>query len=86
MATSSCSSGIAGISRVVNLPALAADTGADSSDVRHLVWIAQQRAPVYLPLNTELLAAAIPWLVPGTPRSAVSTSSPMRSITAGSGP
>lgn len=62
-------SGIAGISRVVNLPALAAETDAGSSDVRHLVWLAQQRAPVYLPLDTELLAEPIPWLVPGAPRS-----------------
>jgi hypothetical protein len=62
-------SGISGISRVVNLPALAAETDAGSSDVRHLVWIAQQRAPVYLPLNTELLSEPIPWLVPGAPRS-----------------
>ncbi|MCK6375930.1 MAG: hypothetical protein L6Q69_17790 [Zoogloea sp.] len=62
-------SGIAGISRVVNLPALAAKTGPSHSDVRHVVWLAQQRVPVYLPLHTKLLAEPIPWLVPGAPRS-----------------
>lgn len=56
-------SGLAGLSRAMALPAHA------TAKRDELVWVAQTRAPVYLPLGiTDLESPPIPWLTPGTPR------------------
>ena len=66
-------SGIAGLGRVANLPAHALALGgkdpADTEMQDGLVWLAQQRVPVYLPLVNAIEAEPIPWLVPGAPRT-----------------
>lgn len=64
-------SGIAGLSRVANLPALASriEKNELSTPVDEVVWLAQQRAPLYLPIRSKLDSEPIPWLVPGAPRT-----------------
>jgi len=58
-------SGLAGLSRVEALPAHASNI----SVLDGLVWIAQTRSPVYLPLGLSAVKSLpIPWLTPGTPR------------------
>lgn len=59
-------SGIAALSRRVDLPALAA-----APDAARAVWLAQQRAPLYLPIRSRFASEPIPWLVPAAPRSRV---------------
>jgi hypothetical protein len=72
-------SGLAGLSRIAAMPAHAANVsgeiqkpkpGETNDPVRNnLVWIAQTRSPVYLPLGlSSVKAPPIPWLTPGTPR------------------
>jgi len=61
--------GIPAMSCVVDLPAHAANPDKSQRD-NGLVWVGQQRVPVYLPLTvTSLKSAPIPWLVPGAPRT-----------------
>jgi hypothetical protein len=63
-------SGIAALSRRVNLPALATSLGSGFS-AENAVWLAQQRAPLYLPILSRFACEPIPWLVPAAPRSRV---------------
>ncbi|SCX87794.1 papain-like cysteine protease family protein [Nitrosospira sp. Nsp13] len=66
-------SNIPGMSRVARLPAHAASmevTADTPQPLNELVWLGQQRVPVYLPLQTsKLQSPPIPWLVPGAPRT-----------------
>lgn len=60
-------SGIAGLTHIVNLPSSAADMKSNNE----LVWITQQRAPIYLPLQSKITSEPIPWLVPACPLTRV---------------
>lgn len=65
-------SGIAAMSRLVNLPALAPALGTgEAFSAEKAVWLAQQRAPLYLPILSRFACEPIPWLVPAAPRSRV---------------
>jgi hypothetical protein len=60
-------SGIAGLTHKVNLPSSAAEMKSNNE----LVWITQQRAPIYLPLQSKITSEPIPWLVPARPLTRV---------------
>jgi len=63
-------SGLAGLGRTLQLPAQAGAAPASADTARaDLVWLAQARYPVYLPLRTSGLAGPVPgWLQPAAPR------------------
>jgi hypothetical protein len=63
-------SGIAALSRVLNLPAVSPQTENNASTpVDDVLWVSQQRAALYLPIRAALNSEPIPWIVPGAPRT-----------------
>ncbi len=75
-------SGIAGLSRPMRMPAHAVpvDEGSPESPLSGIVWTAQTRAPVYLPLAlTEVTSVPIPWLSPAAPRPRLPIDEALRS-------
>lgn len=66
-------SGIAGFSRNAALRASASDGPP--------IWLGQQRAPIYLPLQTrDLTGPAVPWLTPGAARTRLPTDASVKRI------
>jgi hypothetical protein len=74
-------SGIAGLARVANLPALASHIKTEGlTPVDEVVWLVQQRAPLYLPIRSKLDCEPIPWLVPGAPRTRLPAGNEVRKV------
>ncbi|MDP9190661.1 MAG: hypothetical protein M3P06_03050 [Acidobacteriota bacterium] len=75
-AASPTSSGLAGLSRPMTLPAHAVDVSAQDAARRGIVWLSQARAPIYLPLELkDVHSPAVPWLSPGFPRPRIPSDS-----------